>query len=244
MNRPVKFTLQSKDVLHDFWVPAFRMKKDAVPGINVDLSRHAEPRRPLPDRLRRAVRPRPRHDARHRRRRVRGEVRRVPGRRPRTRRRPRPHRPPEVRHRTASSSSRPTAAAATHWPTPAPTARRARSSTRSSRAWTWPRSGRDRRSGRRGRRWVQQHHARGLRTEVGRCGLDALAEYLSEVTKEGADDGSTARTRIPRAGFSSSSGRCSARRSSSPCVRRTGIPSSQTAGSPRTPRTRSCCSPC
>src|SRR6478752_2648461 len=35
VNRPVKFTLQSKDVLHDFWVPAFRMKKDAVPGINV-----------------------------------------------------------------------------------------------------------------------------------------------------------------------------------------------------------------
>jgi cytochrome c oxidase subunit 2 len=34
-DRPVKFTLQSKDVLHDFWVPAFRMKKDAVPGIDV-----------------------------------------------------------------------------------------------------------------------------------------------------------------------------------------------------------------
>jgi cytochrome c oxidase subunit 2 len=34
-NRPVQFTLQSKDVLHDFWVPAFRMKKDAVPGIDV-----------------------------------------------------------------------------------------------------------------------------------------------------------------------------------------------------------------
>jgi cytochrome c oxidase subunit 2 len=31
----VRFTLQSKDVLHDFWVPAFRMKKDAVPGIDV-----------------------------------------------------------------------------------------------------------------------------------------------------------------------------------------------------------------
>src|SRR5690242_2887217 len=30
VNRPVKFTLQAKDVLHDFWVPAFRMKKDAV----------------------------------------------------------------------------------------------------------------------------------------------------------------------------------------------------------------------
>jgi cytochrome c oxidase subunit II len=38
LNRQVKFTLQSKDVLHDFWVPAFRMKKDAVPGINVTYS--------------------------------------------------------------------------------------------------------------------------------------------------------------------------------------------------------------
>jgi cytochrome c oxidase subunit 2 len=38
INRQVKFTLQSKDVLHDFWVPAFRMKKDAVPGIDVTYS--------------------------------------------------------------------------------------------------------------------------------------------------------------------------------------------------------------
>ena len=29
----VKFTVQSKDVIHDFWVPDFRMKIDAVPGI-------------------------------------------------------------------------------------------------------------------------------------------------------------------------------------------------------------------
>jgi cytochrome c oxidase subunit 2 len=35
INKQVKFTIQSKDVLHDFWVPAFRVKKDAVPGINV-----------------------------------------------------------------------------------------------------------------------------------------------------------------------------------------------------------------
>jgi cytochrome c oxidase subunit II len=34
VNQPVEFTLQSKDVVHDFWVPAFRVKKDAVPGIN------------------------------------------------------------------------------------------------------------------------------------------------------------------------------------------------------------------
>ena len=30
----VKFTVQSKDVIHDFWVPAFREKIDAVPGIS------------------------------------------------------------------------------------------------------------------------------------------------------------------------------------------------------------------
>src|SRR3954453_2624979 len=35
IDRQVKFTLESKDVLHDFWVPAFRMNKDAVPGIDV-----------------------------------------------------------------------------------------------------------------------------------------------------------------------------------------------------------------
>jgi cytochrome c oxidase subunit II len=38
IDRQVRFTLQSKDVLHDFWVPAFRMKKDAVPGIDVIYS--------------------------------------------------------------------------------------------------------------------------------------------------------------------------------------------------------------
>ena len=30
----VKFTVQSKDVIHDFWVPSFREKIDAVPGID------------------------------------------------------------------------------------------------------------------------------------------------------------------------------------------------------------------
>ena len=32
-DRPVRFFVQARDVLHDFWVPAFRMKIDAVPGI-------------------------------------------------------------------------------------------------------------------------------------------------------------------------------------------------------------------
>ncbi len=31
--RPVEFKLRAKDVIHSFWVPAFRMKSDAVPGI-------------------------------------------------------------------------------------------------------------------------------------------------------------------------------------------------------------------
>jgi cytochrome c oxidase subunit II len=32
-DRPILFNVQSKDVLHDFWVPSFRMKIDAVRGI-------------------------------------------------------------------------------------------------------------------------------------------------------------------------------------------------------------------
>jgi cytochrome c oxidase subunit 2 len=35
--RPVRFTVQSKDVIHDFWVPAFRMKIDAVPGLDTHI---------------------------------------------------------------------------------------------------------------------------------------------------------------------------------------------------------------
>ena len=43
LNRPIKFVVQSRDVIHDFWVPAFRMKIDAVPGI--DTSIRATPNR-------------------------------------------------------------------------------------------------------------------------------------------------------------------------------------------------------
>jgi len=32
-NKPVRFYVKALDVIHDFWVPAFRMKVDAVPGI-------------------------------------------------------------------------------------------------------------------------------------------------------------------------------------------------------------------
>ena len=32
-DRPVKFDVETKDVLHSFWVPSFRLKTDAVPGL-------------------------------------------------------------------------------------------------------------------------------------------------------------------------------------------------------------------
>jgi|SRR5829696_3094045 len=35
--KPVHFTVQSQDVIHDFWVPAFRMKIDAVRGVDTEL---------------------------------------------------------------------------------------------------------------------------------------------------------------------------------------------------------------
>jgi cytochrome c oxidase subunit II len=36
-DRPVRFDIDSGDVIHDFWVPAFRVKIDAVPGITTHL---------------------------------------------------------------------------------------------------------------------------------------------------------------------------------------------------------------
>jgi cytochrome c oxidase subunit 2 len=34
---PYLFNLHAKDVLHSFWVPEFRLKKDAVPGMTTDV---------------------------------------------------------------------------------------------------------------------------------------------------------------------------------------------------------------
>jgi cytochrome c oxidase subunit 2 len=33
LDRPVEFDINSKDVLHSFWIPSMRLKQDAVPGI-------------------------------------------------------------------------------------------------------------------------------------------------------------------------------------------------------------------
>jgi cytochrome c oxidase subunit 2 len=36
-DRPVKFEIRSKDVIHSFWVPEFRLKSDAVPGLTTTV---------------------------------------------------------------------------------------------------------------------------------------------------------------------------------------------------------------
>lgn len=36
-DRPVRFYIKTKDVLHDFWVPDFRLKTDAVPGLTTHI---------------------------------------------------------------------------------------------------------------------------------------------------------------------------------------------------------------
>jgi cytochrome c oxidase subunit 2 len=36
-DRPYLFKVRAKDVIHSFWVPQFRMKKDAVPGMTTEV---------------------------------------------------------------------------------------------------------------------------------------------------------------------------------------------------------------
>ena len=36
VDRPVKFEIHTKDVIHSFWIPEFRLKMDAVPGITTN----------------------------------------------------------------------------------------------------------------------------------------------------------------------------------------------------------------
>jgi cytochrome c oxidase subunit 2 len=37
VNRPVRIRLRSKDVIHSFYVPNFRVRQDAVPGMTIDI---------------------------------------------------------------------------------------------------------------------------------------------------------------------------------------------------------------
>jgi cytochrome c oxidase subunit 2 len=38
LDRPVRLHLTSRDVIHSFWVPEFRQKQDAVPGIETEIT--------------------------------------------------------------------------------------------------------------------------------------------------------------------------------------------------------------
>jgi cytochrome c oxidase subunit 2 len=44
VNRPIDFEIHAVDVIHTFWVPAFRLQEDAVPGITTGF-------RATPDRI-------------------------------------------------------------------------------------------------------------------------------------------------------------------------------------------------
>ncbi len=37
VNKPIRIRLRSKDVIHSFFIPAFRVKQDAVPGMTVEI---------------------------------------------------------------------------------------------------------------------------------------------------------------------------------------------------------------
>jgi cytochrome c oxidase subunit 2 len=37
VDRPVEFKVKTKDVIHSFWVPQFRLKSDAVPGLTTTI---------------------------------------------------------------------------------------------------------------------------------------------------------------------------------------------------------------
>ena len=75
VDKPVIVRLRSKDVIHSFGVPEFRVKQDAIPGLTIPIwfvpnvttaamrYPEGESRVPVPDRLRAALRPGPRPDA-------------------------------------------------------------------------------------------------------------------------------------------------------------------------------------
>ena len=80
VNKPIIVRLRSKDVIHSFGVPEFRVKQDAIPGLTIPIwfvpnvttaemrTRTRETRVPVRDRLRAALRSGPLPDAglRHR----------------------------------------------------------------------------------------------------------------------------------------------------------------------------------
>ena len=66
VDRNITFELESADVIHSFWIPAMGQKQDVVPGNRHEHRRHADAHGHVRAHLHRALRPRPRHDARRR----------------------------------------------------------------------------------------------------------------------------------------------------------------------------------
>ena len=64
VGKPVKLVMTSRDVIHSFYVPAFRMKQDVVPGRYYTAWFEANEPGHLRDRLRRVLRREPLADAR------------------------------------------------------------------------------------------------------------------------------------------------------------------------------------
>ena len=56
VGQPVRLTMASEDVIHSFFVPAFRFKRDVVPGPVRDGLVRGHQARPVPPLLRRVLR--------------------------------------------------------------------------------------------------------------------------------------------------------------------------------------------
>ena len=65
IDRDVQLLLTSEDVIHDFGLPAFRLKRDVLPGRYEALWLHADRARHLSPVLRPVLRHRPCVDGRH-----------------------------------------------------------------------------------------------------------------------------------------------------------------------------------
>ena len=103
VNKRVEFVLNARDVIHSFWVPAFMMKMDMLPGKTNKFQLTPDPGRHVPGQVRRALRRLPLADALHGQGRAAGRVRPGDG----------PPRSPSAR--AASSPSTP---AASRWSRP------------------------------------------------------------------------------------------------------------------------------
>ena len=63
LDEPYEMSITATDVIHSFWVPEFRMKQDAVPGVVTQTLRDADEGRHVPGHLHGALRARAQHDA-------------------------------------------------------------------------------------------------------------------------------------------------------------------------------------